>query len=599
MPIPEECTPDVDDKEDDARTRCYALLFCMLGVLAILGARIAWLQLIKSDEMDKWARRQQDYITFIPGERGSILDRNGILLNKSIPKYDLALRIESIRDPRDTQKRTLDKVCVAVSNLASFLGPDFYRNRPTRDDARRHIRRNTPMPFVLWRNIPRKSLDKWAAHKADFPGIEPVMSWKRHYEYPKNAFHVRGFTGMGPSAYPPEVRNFRLDYQEPVGKSGIEEALDAKLCGYGGYEMLRTDVLLYRHDVTASARAVRGEDVAISIDIKLQAAIENIFRDGGHAGALVILDLRNSEVLACVSEPCPALPPAGTALVPGSLVNRALAGFYPPGSTIKPLVAITALAENAIKPDDFICCNGQFKLNDGQSIACSHRNGHGLLNLSDAIAASCNTFFCTAGTRLANSMNLVGADIGLGSTVDTLLWKQERAGIRFSPNWVHSKRRDYPVWTEGDAANAAIGQGPWIVTPLQLTVATAALATGKLYHPAFLANTQQRPPEPLGWNEQHRMLVFDAMRRCVDDPIGTGHALRIPGIKVAAKTGTAQTANNTKPHALIIAAAPADKPILAAVCIVEHGGAGGRVAGPILKQALTLALNTTTQAPHP
>ena len=560
----------------------------MLAVLAVLAAYIAHLQLFRHQEMDKWAQKQQDVITVLPGERGTLTDRNGVALNKSVPVYSLVLRIEAIRDPRDTQSRTLDKVSEAVSDLAGFLGPEFYRTRPDREAARQHIRQNTPMPFVLWRNIGRETVDKWAQARSQFPGTELVMSWKRHYEHPSSAYHVRGFTSLGNPIYPPEFKRYNLNYLELIGRSGLEEALNPFLSGYAGYEQLRTDVLLYRREVIDSKVAVRGDDVKCSIDIELQRFIEGVFREHGYSGALVLMDLRSSQVLASVSEPSAVL--GETTSVPGGQVNRVVAGYYPPGSTLKPLVAMAALENGLVAPDETIECTGGYSLPDGRSVACTARFGHGALNLEQALARSCNVYFCELADRLGiEHFDEIGRDVGLGAWPMTELKSQEAAGIRFSPEWVMAKRKGNSEWTPGDSANGGIGQGGWIVTPLQLVIALSAVVTGKRHRPTYVISGFEQPAEEVDWNQENRLSVLAGMRGCVE--YGTGRSMEISGYTVYAKTGTAQVGAGKVAHALSYAAVEdADGPLFACACIIEHGGGGGKVAGPVVKTALVKAL---------
>lgn len=576
---------------NDSHPKCRWLAVLVFALMLLLGGQVAWFQLIKTDELAAWARNQQDYMTLMPGERGALCDRKGVVLNKSVPKYDLALRIEAIRDPRDTRRRTLDKVCSVAADLGSFLGPEFYLHRPTRDKALKHIRQNTPLPIILWRDLDRNTIERWVANKNNFPGSELVMSWKRHYEMPDSLFHVRGFTGLGQPIDPPEIKNFKLIYEELIGRSGIEEELNPKLCGYAGYELLRTDVLAYRMDVAESLAAVRGKDVCLTIDIELQQGIEKTFRTNGYSGALLLMDLNTGEVLACVSEPCPLLPYSKSTDSKGAMLNRALAGFYPPGSTLKPLVAMTALSQGVVDSKETIICRGAYTLPDGRSLACSRKSGHGEVNLTQALAMSCNVFFCVLGQRLgAEKMDLVGSSVGMGKRPNTELWRQEGMGINFTPAWVREKRQEQPAWTTGDSANAAIGQGAWIVTPLQLLIATSAVVTGKKILPTFIAGSFHQPTGELNWASEHCAVIKEGMRQCVNSPSGTGRALRIDGVTVIGKTGTAQAGPGKNSHALVTAALPAEKPRIVGVCVIEHGGGGGRVAGPVLQEALSLAL---------
>ena len=572
--------------EGHASTSAPLSLF-IICVLALLAGYIGWLQIFKSREMDAWAQRQQDSIAIIPGRRGNLLDRNGVELNKSLPSYSLALHIEQLRDPRDTQRRTLDKVCSAVADLAAFLGPDFYHSRPTRQEARKHIQRNTPLPFTRWKDVDKETIDKWAAARAQFPGTELVLAWKRHYEFPHSASLLRGKTGFGTPVFLPEFKRYNLSHLDLSGESGLELALDAKLSGTAGYEQLRIDALAYRQETVSSSPATNGDDVTLTIDIALQQEIEALLRIQHLAGAVVLMDLRTSEMLAAVSEPSFPLDGTGEPQ-PGTLVNRVLGGTYPPGSTLKPLVALAALQLGLVSPEETIECVGFYALPDGRQVGCSKRTGHGALNLEEALAYSCNVFFCELGSRLGPLFNNVGASTGLGEPPGTELRIQEKSGLRFTPEWVENHRRTLPQWTTGDAANASIGQGAWLVSPIQLLIALAAVADGKRHQPTFILGAYQQPAEQLDWDEEQLAIVRNGMLKCTE--YGTGKTMQVPGFNVLAKTGTAEVGQGKRPHALAFAALPAEAPRLACLCIIEHGGGGGKVAGPIVRQTLQAAL---------
>lgn len=239
-----------------------------------------------------------------------------------------------------------------------------------------------------------------------------------------------------------------------------------------------------------------------------------------------------------------------------------------------------------------IGCPGYFTLSPTRTIACSRSYGHGELTLVQAIAQSCNVFFCTVGSRLgASGMDKVGTSIGLGNHLHTELWRQESAGIAFAPAWVMQSRPEAPYWRVGDSANAAIGQGSWITTPLQMAVMTAAVTTGRVLTPTFVRSHQNAVivADNVSWPEDAWAEVLAGMRDCVASPEGTGKAMRLTDVSVLAKTGTAENVPGKQPHAWTIAALPAEKPALVGVCIVEHGGSGGRTAAPILRKIMAEA----------
>lgn len=591
MPEPGSQTPGLRPKTDYA-PHCRALRTALLALFLLLAAQVAWIQTFRAPDLKAGGVRQQQRLTFVPAKRGDLLDRHGRPLNVSVPSYDLALRVEMIRDPRDTRKRTLEKMSAAISDLGIFLGAHYYRSRPNHEQMLAHLKQNTPMPMILWRHVEPAVLAKWAERRHDFPGTETVMSWKRRYEYPDLGFHVRGFTVLGLPAQHDFKRFRSLQFKELIGAAGIEQAINGRLRGEGGYELLQTDVLAFRNRVIEAQPAVAGDNIRLSLDIYLQDLAESLFNLDGLAGAAVVMDAVSGEVLVCASAPTASLPPPPEPL-PTALVNRAVAGHYPPGSTIKPLIALVAAQEGVLSTTETNDCPGYFAITPRTSVACSRATGHGSLTLSEAIAQSCNVFFCTVGVRLgAYGMEKIGSTVGLGNRLNTELWQAENSGIDFSPDWVARNRPDHPTWTTGDSANAAIGQGSWIITPMQMAVLTAAVTTGRVLTPTFI-KPDAAAAEPLVniivWPPEAWQAVLAGMLACVEDPTGTGRAMRIEGVAVLAKTGTAENIPGKAPHAWTIAALPAEQPALVGVCIVEHGGSGGRVAAPILKKILAAA----------
>ena len=572
---------------------CRALRAALLALFLLLAVQVAWIQIFRAPALKAGGVRQQQRLNFVPARRGDLLDRHGVPLNVSMPSYDLALRVEQIRDPRDSRQRTLDKMSGAIADLGIFLGARYYRSRPSQEEMLAHLKQNTPMPMVLWRHVEPAVLAKWAERQHDFPGTEAVVSWKRRYEHPDLGFHVRGYTVLGLPAQHDFHRFRSLQFKELIGAAGIEQAINGRLRGEGGYELLQTDVLAFRNRIIEAKPAVAGDDLRLAIDIEVQSLAETLFNLDGLAGAAVVMDTASGEVIVCASAPTTSLPPPPKPL-PTALFNRAVAGHYPPGSAIKPLIALVAMQDGVLSPTETINCPGYFALSPTASVACSRATGHGDLTLPQAIAQSCNVFFCTVGVRLgAAGMEKIGQAIGLGNRLYTELWQVENPGLNFSPSWAAQSRPERPAWTTGDSANAAIGQGAWIVTPLQMAVLTAAVTTGRVLTPTFLKADATAAEQPLvnaiAWPPEAWQAVLDGMKACVEDPTGTGRAMRTDGVAVLAKTGTAENAPGKAPHAWTIAALPAERPALVGVCIVEHGGGGGRIAAPILQKILAAA----------
>ena len=575
-------------------SQCRILRLAVCSVILALIAYIGWLQLAENEEMNHWSERQQKRLNYVPGKRGAIVDRNGVPLNYDIATYSIAIHIERLRDPRDTRTATINKVSAAVAELATMLGPDAYRTRPTTQDILRHVKQAAPLPLILWENPSEEMLAQFAIQRHHFPAADLVLSWKRVYTHETVATQIRGYGAQGKPATPDSALR-QFNFKEFVGQSGIELACNDKLRGTNGYQLFQTDVFTYWHETVETKKAMPGQDIALTIDVKLQQAAEEIFNNQGLKGAMVIMDAVNGEVYVMASVPSHHLPLLADDLKPGSgaMRNRALAGYYPPGSTIKPLIALVALQQGIVTPYEYLYCPGFFQLTEKKRIGCTAKFGHGELTIVPALACSCNAYFCQLGSRLDYAkLAELASFIGLGKRLNTLLWRDEAAGIAFTPDWVRAQRRRDPHWHPGDAANAAIGQGDWIVTPLQMAVYACAITTGRVFTPKFVISDDDALVNTLSWPDEIWTPVKDGLLDCVIAPRGTGKELRIKGIDVLGKTGTAEHNKNAAPHAWTFAALPAFNPRFVGVCVVEEGGGGGKVAAPLLHDILMQVIDT-------
>ena len=574
-------------------SQCRVLRLAVCAVILALIAYIGWLQLAENEEMNHWSERQQKRLNYVPGKRGAIVDRNGVPLNYDIATYSIAIHIERLRDPRDTRTATVNKVSAAIAELATMLGPDAYRTRPTTQAFIRHVIQSAPLPLVLWENPSEEMLAQFAIQRHRFPAADLVLSWKRVYTHETVATQIRGYGAPDkPATADSALRLF--NFKEFVGQTGIELACNDKLRGTNGYQLVQTDVFTYWHETVETKKAMPGQDVALTIDVKLQQAAEEIFSNQGLKGAMVIMDAVNGEVYVMASVPSHHLPLRKEDLAErGVMSNRALAGYYPPGSTIKPLIAIAALQQGIVTPYEYLYCPGFFQLTEKKRIGCTAKFGHGELTIVPALACSCNAYFCQLGSRLDYAkLAELASFIGLGKRLNTLLWRDEAAGIAFTPDWVRAQRRRDPHWHPGDAANAAIGQGDWIITPLQMAVYACAITTGRIFTPKFVISDDDALVNTVSWPDEIWAPVKDGLLDCVIAPRGTGKELRIKGIDVLGKTGTAEHNKNAPPHAWTFAALPAFNPRFVGVCVVEEGGGGGKVAAPLLHDILVQVIDT-------
>ena len=577
-------------RDEERYRRCAGLGRLFLLLLAVLGGYVYYVQVRDSAHLAESVERQQSRLGYIPARRGAILDRNDTILNYSIPQYDLAIRIDLIRDPRDTWTVTQNKTMEAIAELAVFLGPDYYLNRPPQEVIARHIRQDAPLPFVLWTNLDVVTKARFAANRHRFPAAELVLTWCRQYGYENTAAHVRGYVRRAPRKS--EIQKKLLNFQDVTGASGMEAGCNDELSGKSGLQKIQTDVLSFRHTTVETEAAVPGSNVRLTLDIKLQQLAEKLLAESGCPGAMVLMDASTGELLVLASSPSCHLPPVSEdAKVPGAYTNRATAGYYPPGSTIKPLIALEALSQKVITPEETIYCPGYYELPDKRKVKCSSRNGHGYVNVTEALAMSCNTFFCEVGVRMGEKgFRKLGENTALGELfgkrIGVHVGLQENAGVFFTPQWTSGSRPQMPVWTAGDSANAAIGQGAWIVTPLQMAVYACAITTGCVFQPRIVCGDAPSVKRLLRWTDDAWIPVLQGLVDCVQSPRGTGRRLKLGDMLVWAKTGTAEHIAGHEPHAWMFAVAPAGKPRYVAVAMLEEGGHGGELAAPLIQKLL-------------
>ena len=555
----------------------------LLLVLGGLLLCIAFLQLGPMERLKAQSHREQTRLVYIPPCRGMLQDRDGTPLNLSVPSYSIVLRPELVRDPRDTRQRTLEKLTAEITDLGMELGHEFYQFRPSMEKIERHLREQPALPLMLWEDIDADTLSRWTMIRDDHPAAELLLTWRREYREPALAPQLRGLVKRsGPRADGVE-KYWNANAPELTGASGLEKALDSKLAGTGGFERLQTDVLSYRSTVLESKPSLPGANCRLALCMEAQRLAEQQFRIGGYRGAAVALDLQTGEVLVNLSMPAVPLG-VRDAGEDGAYQNRVLSGYYPPGSTIKPLLALYALDRKLITEEEpVVDCQGFYALGERTRLRCSHV--HGEVTVVEAIAQSCNVFFSELAVNMtAEDFDDFARFFGFGEKPGSALAVEEIAGIPFSPSWVMQKRKGDPQWHPGDAANAGIGQGAWIVTPMQMALAVGFALTGDLFVPNYIVDNKLVILKHYEWSQEARRLVLEGMRECV--LTGTGQSMKTPRLAILGKTGTAEVGKGQTPHAWMVAAAPADAPRFVVVVVVEHGGGGGRVAGPIARDLL-------------
>lgn len=473
-------------------------------------------------------------------------------------------------------------------------------------------------------NLSETEVARFAANKFQFEGVE--IKSRLFRRYPKGAFasHLIGHVNRINEEDKEDIRKlgWGQNYKgtDSIGKVGIEKYYEAKLHGTTGFQEVEVDANGNSIRILKSVPSIEGDTISLSIDSNLQEIAENAFDK--YRGALVALNPKNGEVLAFVSRPnfnpnqfVNGIDTNEWKILNESLnkpmLNRAINGLYPPGSTIKPFVALAALENNIRKPPFNIKDPGFFILpNSGHTYKDWKPGGHGVVDMMLAITISCDTFFYGLGLELGiNKLSEFLSQFGFGQLthIDTF---GENSGLLPTPEW--KQKRFKQPWYLGETVITSIGQGYTLVTPMQLAQAVSTLANNGLsLQPRFISSIkhnqtgelevfQSKPMQQLNLKPENLALVKEGMMN-VTQPGGTAAAIGAGApYNIAAKTGTAQVVEmkynqkynpnqmneRHRDHALFIAYAPAEDPTIALAIIVENGGHGGSTAGPIAKKLM-------------
>ena len=573
-----------------------ALAFVFLGVM-LWRIQVVHGERYRDDELRQSVRRVR-----LPGMRGRLYDRHGIVLADNRPGHHIAVYLEELRRPGGWV-RTVDHLELQLDTCAQELNVE---RELSRTDIEMHIRRRLPMPLIAWRDIDERTLGRWAERLAGIRGVDIYTEAVRVYPHNELFAHVLGYVGRADAEPDPE-EPFHYYLPEMTGRSGLERRYDTLMRADAGARLVRVDAVGYRHADLAFREPGAGYDVQTTLDHRVQEAARRALE--GEPGSVVVLDPRTGDVLALVSEPAfdpnafiPAITSARwQALLDDPrrpLIHRPVAGTYAPGSIFKPVVAIAALENNLATPDAVFYCPGHFELGRAR-FHCWNRRGHGSLNMRQSLERSCNVYYYRLALQIGYpAIYHMARALGLGQRTGIDL-DHEVSGLLPDDAW---KRRTFnDAWRDGDTVNLSIGQGPITVTPLQMAVVAAALANGGPVPRPRLVRGQRpfgdgafapRDPEPLrpmNWSAAAIATVRGGMRDVIMGERGTARTSSLPGVVYAAKTGTAEFGpkDEGRKHAWMIAFAPYDNPRYAIALMVDDGLSGGQTAGPKVQRLLS------------
>jgi len=586
------------------RLRLTGAILCVMAAFVVLFLRLFYLQVIDGEELRRLSENNCIRLQNIDPPRGLIFDRNGKLLVDNRASFDLSIILKDAKPIEDTINKLSRYTKISSeeiqSKIARSKGISNYK------------------PVLLKQDIGRNVLAAIEVHKYDLPGVYIDVKPRRHYINKQSAAHLIGYLSEINSGELKSGKYPDCEQGDFIGKFGAEKAYEQYLRGKRGGRQV---------EVNANGQVVRilnavdtrpGFDTYVTIDQLLQKQAEKLLE--GVAGAVVAMEPGTGRLLAMASSPSfdqndfvsGMSHEQWGALISNPLKpmsNKAVQGEYPPASTFKIVTAIAGLEEGVIDEDTTIFCPGFYKFGN-RVYQCWKKGGHGSVNVISALAESCDTFFYQVGQKLGiDRLAWYATAFGLGSPTGINL-DHEAPGLVPTAAW--KKRQTGIPWQAGETLSVAIGQGYNLVTPLQMAGLISAIGNGgDRYRPLILKKivtstgkvVRKGKTQVIGKlpaSPKTMELVRKGLWEVVNGNQGTARGVRVAGIDISGKTGTAQIfsrktdevereediAMHLKSHAWFVAYAPSDDPVIAVAVVVEHGEHGSSSAGPIAKELI-------------
>ena len=595
------------DHEKDSRLvrgRVVVGAFVVVGLICVLLARLYYLQVVQYEYHSTLSENNRVHVQPIPPTRGLIFDRNGVVIADNRPSFSLSMTRERSGDWQQVLDVIVEVLQLAPEDRALFEKRMKQGRRPFE-----------PVPILFELN--EEQIARIAVNQFRLPGVEVVAQLVRHYPQGAHFAHSVGYMGRINEKELKTLDPVNYSGTHHIGKTGIERFYEAELHGQVGYEEVETNARGRVLRVLKRTDPIPGKDIVLSLDIKLQEAAEEAL--AGRRGAVVALNPMTGEVLAMVSQPSfdPNLFVTGISFkayaelrdsIDRPLFNRILRGLYPPGSTIKPAVAIAGLDSGVISGTSRVYDPGYYQLpNYDHKYRNWNRTGDGYVDLDTAIMRSNDTYFYDLAHKLGiDRLSTYMNQFGIGRKVSLDMF-EESAGLMPSREWKRATRRQ--AWFPGETLILGIGQGYMQSTPLQLAQATALIASkGKWIRPHLAKTIEGVPPvdpdpvpdivlrDPSNWAK-----VNHGMQQVVHGARGTA---RVAGVGaqylIAGKSGTAQVVaikqgekydrskvqERHRDHALFVGFAPANNPQITVSVMIENGEAGSRVASPVVRKVM-------------
>lgn len=613
------------DTEATSRSVTRRALFmggCMAAMVGALGARMRFLGVEQADQFRLLAEENRINIRLIPPARGLIQDRNGKLIAGNEQNYRVVITRENAGKTDAEVEDVLNRLSHIIPMTAEDLADTMKELNPRVNSAF--------VPITVAERLSWTDFSKIAINAPALPGVSPEVGLSRVYPRDVDFAHVVGYVGPVSEKDLTELKEkegaenvdpLLLIPRFQIGKIGVEKWMEDTLRGSAGTKRIEVNAVGRVMRELDREEGLKGKDLRLTIDADVQNFVQA--RLGTESAACVVMDVNNGDIVAAVSSPSfdPNLFVRGissadyTALTEHDhrpLANKVVQGAYPPGSTFKMVTALAALEAGAIDENTTVRCPGYMEVG-GIRFNCWKRGGHGAVNLKRGLSESCDVFFYDISQRVGiDLMAEMGHKLGLGMRHDLPMSAISEGKM---PNKAWKQERYGQDWVIGDTINASIGQGYVLATPLQLAVMTARIASGRQVAPRIIHSVNDIAvpiAEVAGLDMEGSKLraVQMGMFEVVNGQHGTGRGSRIADatMQMCGKSGTAQvrnfsdaekrdgaTKNDALPwrlrdHALFVGFAPADAPRYAVSVVVEHGGGGSAVAGPIARDALLRAL---------
>jgi len=587
------------------RTILIIFGFLVLGLVA----RLFYLQVIKGPYHQRLSEQNSMRLQIVQAPRGLIYDRNGVVIARNRPSYQVALLPTQLKEPK--------KVLANLLRFQDTTGARIFDSALVSWSMERGKWKKF-QPLIILEDASPEVVAMVEEHQLDLPGVVTLMDSRRAYPFGPNAAHVLG--------YMDEVKEEELEaFQKQgnkngdsltygrgdrIGRRGLEKVYERYFRGKDGVRYIKVNAFGKEMEVIKEMpqiKPVAGNNLISTLDMELQSLADSLLPDTVR-GSVVLLDPRNGEVLAMASSPPmdanifslakdrrnkewaklaldPAMP----------LNNRATVGGYEPASTYKSIVSIASLQSGKIQANEKMprACTGAGYRFGNRTWRCWTDRGHGSMDLVDAFRESCDVYYYQVGLIIGmDIMNKVARNFGFGELTGIDLTEERSGELIDSASYNQRFRKRGWKWTRGLVLNLSIGQGQ-IATPLQLANLAAGLGNGKvIYKPHIMKEVRDRAgkvvavhqPEilrNLEYSKEQQGAILEAMEAVVHAPHGTGSRAKVPGVLVGGKTGSAENPHGGLTHALFIGVAPLYQPELAIAVVLENVGHGGSLAAPI------------------